>query len=414
MSCVLKSTGVSADLSRHCARSLAKRIVNNSVRLIGDSHMISCRSVAQLRDLDVRLTSVRASRVHTEGLRRGTAYSSADHANLIPGDTAMNRRQMMKAFPALAAAATAVADAMPAEAQAVTQQTPKAPPAYKGRLRPGVIALSYRPQLEAKEMTYEDIVRVIADLGLEGMEMTGYWLPPMLSFPPGTPSTQISEMVRKTPANPTPQWLASLRNTAFKNGIDIYGVGSPVKMAQPTPELRQKEIAFGKKWIDIADAVGASSVRVFGGGIAQGATETQAVAWAVEVYKPILDYAAAKGVVLGLEDDDDLTRTSAQLLTIVKQVNHPAARIALDCGNFRKDGYKECEICAPYASSTHVKPQMSTPDGQREPADWAKLFGILANAGYRGYVSLELSTPDNPVPKYAAELIRCARMYSGA
>ena len=133
----------------------------------------------------------------------------------------MNRRQMMKAFPVLAAAATAVADAMPAEAQAVTQQPPKAPPAYKGRLRPGVIALSYRPQLEAKEMTYEDIVRVIADLGLEGMEMTGYWLPPMPNFPPGTPSTQISEMVRKTPANPTPQWLASLRNTAFKNGIDI-------------------------------------------------------------------------------------------------------------------------------------------------------------------------------------------------
>src|SRR5439155_2054939 len=36
-----------------------------------------------------------------------------------------------------------------------------------------------------------------------------------------------------------------------------------------TPELQQKEIAFGKKWINIADAVGASSVRVFGGGIAQ-------------------------------------------------------------------------------------------------------------------------------------------------
>jgi hypothetical protein len=28
-------------------------------------------------------------------------------------------------------------------------------------LRPGVIALSYRQQLEAKQMTYEDIVRVI-------------------------------------------------------------------------------------------------------------------------------------------------------------------------------------------------------------------------------------------------------------
>src|SRR5262245_18941686 len=135
----------------------------------------------------------------------------------------MNRRQLMKAFPALAAATTAAAHEMPTVAQPVTLQTPKAPPAYKGRLRPVVIALSYRPQLEAKEMTYEYIVRVIADLGFEGMEMTGYWLPPMLSFPPGTPSTQISEMVRKTPASPTPQWLASLRNTAFKNGIDVYG-----------------------------------------------------------------------------------------------------------------------------------------------------------------------------------------------
>jgi len=63
----------------------------------------------------------------------------------------MNRRQMMTAFPAVAAAAAAVAHVMPAEAQAVTHQTPKGPPAYKGRLRPGAIALSYRPPLKAKE-----------------------------------------------------------------------------------------------------------------------------------------------------------------------------------------------------------------------------------------------------------------------
>jgi sugar phosphate isomerase/epimerase len=326
----------------------------------------------------------------------------------------MDRRQLLKAVPGLAVAATAAAYGQPAEAQQVTQQTPSAPAAYKGRLRPGVIALSYRPQLESKEMTYEDIVRVAADLGLEGMEMTGYWLPPMLDIPPGTASQVLSEMVRKTPANPTRQWLASLRATAYKNGIDIYGVGSPVKMGQPTPELRAKEVAFGKKWIDIAEAVGASSVRVFCGNPQAGATEAQTVDWCVEVFKQILDYGAEKGIVCGIEDDDDMTRSSAQLLTIVKKVNHPFARIALDCGNFRRDGYKECEICAPYASSTHVKPQMATPEGTREPADWAKLFGILANAGYRGFCSLELSTPDNPVPKYTAELIRCTRMYSGA
>ena len=96
--------------------------------------------------------------------------------------------------------------------------------------------------------------------------------------------------------------------------------------------------------------------------------------------------------------------------------DHPFARINLDCGNFWKDGYKEVERCAPFAAATHIKTNMSTPDGKREPADWVKLFGILANAGYRGYVSIEMEPrdTDNPVLRYAPELIRCARMYSGA
>ncbi len=317
----------------------------------------------------------------------------------------MQRRELLKALPALALATQA------AEVQAQTAQ-----PSYKGRLRPGVVAMSFRNQLETGKMTYEDAVRYIADLGLEGMDMTGYWVPPMLEFKPGIPSQQISEMVRQNPANPTPQWLSSLRNTAYKNGVHIYSVGSPVKMAQPTPELRQKEIAFAKKWIDIGDRLGAGHVRVFGGGIAKDATEAQAVDWAVEVYKPALDYAGNKGILLGLEDDDELTRTSEQIFTILKKVDHPFARINLDCGNFRKDGYKEVERCAPFAAATHIKSNMSTPDGKREPADWVKLFGILANGGYRGYVSIEMepNDKDNPVLRYAPELIRCARLYSGA
>ncbi|HEY2013407.1 MAG TPA: sugar phosphate isomerase/epimerase family protein [Bryobacteraceae bacterium] len=316
----------------------------------------------------------------------------------------MKRRELLKALPVMAAATRA------AQAQAQPQQ-----PAFKGRLRPGVVAMSFRNQLETGKMTYEDCVRYIADLGLEGMDLTSYWVPPLLTFKPGIPSQQISEMVRQTPANPTNQWLNSLRTTAYKNNVPVYSVGSPVKMAQPTTELRQKEIAFAKKWIDIADRLGAGHVRVFGGGIAKGATEAQAVEWAVEVYKPALDYAGSKGIVLGLEDDDELTRSSEQIFTILKKVDHPFARINLDCGNFRKDGYKEVERCAPFAAATHVKTNMSSPEGKREEADWPKLFGILANGGYRGYVSIEMEPrdTDNPVLRYAPELIRCARMYSG-
>jgi hypothetical protein len=114
----------------------------------------------------------------------------------------MKRRELLKALPALTGAAQV------AQLQAQTPQ-----PSYKGRLRPGVVAMSFRPELETGKMTYEDAVRQAADLGLEGMDLTSYWVPPLLNFKPGIRSQEISEIVRQSPANPTGQWLASLRKT---------------------------------------------------------------------------------------------------------------------------------------------------------------------------------------------------------
>jgi len=338
----------------------------------------------------------------------------------------MNRRAIVKSLSGLAAFAQFVraqeAARQPTQvggqgrgrgpSMPIPPPTRQAP--YPGRLKPGVVAMSFRGELESGQLTYEDIVKMSADLGLEGLDMTSYYVPPLLKFPPGIASQVVSEMVRQTPANPSSQWLASLRSTAYKNNFQIYTIGTPVKMSHETPELRQKEVAFGKKWVDMADRLGAGHIRVFAGSIPKGATEEQAVAWAVEVYKQILDYAAEKGIFVGVEDDDELTRTSAQIFNILKLAgNHPFSRIGLDVGNFRRDGYNEVAKCAPYAHCTHIKTSMSTPDGGREPADWVKLFGILANNGFRGYVSMEIETNDNPVPKFAAEEIRVARMFSG-
>jgi hypothetical protein len=182
-------------------------------------------------------------------MQRAPAASLSVQQNLFERKS-MKRRELLKALPALTVAAQA------AKVEAQTQA------AYRGRLRPGVVAMSFRPQLESGRMTYEDAVRQAADLGLEGMDLTSYWVPPLLNFKSGIRSQEISEMVRQSPANPTSQWLASLRKTAYQNGVQIYSVGSPVKMAQPTPELRQKEIAFAKKWVDIADHLGAGHVRL--------------------------------------------------------------------------------------------------------------------------------------------------------
>src|SRR6478736_6493393 len=49
------------------------------------------------------------------------------------------------------------------------------------------------------------------------------------------------------------------------------------------------EVETVRKWIDVAQRLGAGHVRVFGGAIPKGATEEQAVVWAVETLKRCAD-----------------------------------------------------------------------------------------------------------------------------
>src|SRR2546426_8850886 len=170
----------------------------------------------------------------------------------------MNRRHLL-----------ATLAAAPAVAQLGAQPSPKF------RFRSGLVAYSYRKELAAKSMSYEDLIHRIADWGLDGLDCTVYWFP-----------------------DTSPEYLASLRKAAFQNGVQIYNAGVRVQLSQPTAELQRAEFENIKKWVDVADRIGASHMRVFGGNIPNGATETQAIAWAVEVLKRGAEYAVSKGITL--------------------------------------------------------------------------------------------------------------------
>src|SRR3954469_2772915 len=112
----------------------------------------------------------------------------------------MNRRQLLTTLAAVPLAA-------PLHAQ----------PAPTFHLRAGLVAYSYRKELAAKTLTYDTLIRRIADWGLDGLDCTVYWL------------------------DTSAEYLASLRKTAFKNGVQIYNAGVRVQLAQPTPELQRAE-----------------------------------------------------------------------------------------------------------------------------------------------------------------------------
>src|SRR2546422_431366 len=124
----------------------------------------------------------------------------------------MNRRRLLTTLAAMPAA---------------TQLRAQSPPGY--HLRAGLVAYSYRKELAAKSMSYEDLIHRIADWGLDGLDCTAYWFP-----------------------DTSAEYLASLRRAAYKSGVQIYNAGVRVRLSQPTLELQRAELESLKKWVDVA------------------------------------------------------------------------------------------------------------------------------------------------------------------
>ena len=87
----------------------------------------------------------------------------------------------------------------------------------RGRLHAGLVAYTFRKQLEAKTMTYEGLIRYAAEHGMDGIDTTVYWFP-----------------------DTSNQYLASLKRLAYQNAISLYSVAVRVRLCQPTAELQRK------------------------------------------------------------------------------------------------------------------------------------------------------------------------------
>jgi sugar phosphate isomerase/epimerase len=81
--------------------------------------------------------------------------------------------------------------------------------------------------------------------------------------------------------------------------------------------------------------------------VPKGATEDQAADWVVEVLQRSSEYAASRGVILGLEDHGGITARAETVLKIVRKVNSPWVGVNLDTGNFNVDPYRKSRCACP-------------------------------------------------------------------
>ena len=251
----------------------------------------------------------------------------------------------------------------------------------------GCCSYSYREYLQSGEMSHEEFIDTAADLGIEGVELTSYYFP-------------------KTDK----EYLNSLKRRCLIRGLDVSGAAVGCKMTLADDDERAEQIAMVKEWLGHALTLGAPQMRVFAGATPQGHTDEEAFDWAVAAFKECVPVAADAGVVMALENHGGITSTSAQVIRLIEAVDSEWLRVNLDIGNFGfdldVDPYEAMRRVARLAVTAHHKVFMRTPDGPR-PIDINRVAAMLKDAGYRGYINIELEGDEDAktgVPRVVDEM----------
>lgn len=198
-----------------------------------------------------------------------------------------------------------------------------------------------------------------------------------------------------------PKYLNEFR-TAVENAkgmianIAVDGEQSPYAA---NGKEREQAIAFRKKWIDAAAALGAHSVRT---NIPDAKDSKPDLDRAAASFSQIADYSARKNVVVNLENDNPVSEDPFFLVELIDKVNSPWLHALPDFGNSlahldRDRAYRGVDAMFRKAYSIcHVKAMEVGRDDKLVHVDLAKTFGMLKKHGYKGYLSMEFDSPGDP------------------
>lgn len=179
--------------------------------------------------------------------------------------------------------------------------------------------------------------------------------------------------------------------------IAVDGEHSP---CAADPAERQKAVAFSKQWIDAAAIVGSPSVRT---NIPPAKDSKPDVGRTATSLKLVAERAAAKNIVVNLENDNPASEDPFFLVEVIEKVNsswlHALPDFANTLAAFEEE-YAYNGIDAMFGKAyniSHVK-ETEVGDGKDKVAhvDLPRTFSIARKHAYKGYFSMEWDSPGDP------------------
>ena len=212
-----------------------------------------------------------------------------------------------------------------------------------------------------------------------------------------------------------PSYLKELKNRLAKAHsyvvnmpVDIEEIWTGGGLSDTDQKTRENAVNGGKRWIDIAAAIGSRAVRCD-----PGKMDAQNLAPTIDSYKSLATYGRAKGVHVIVENHGGVgSEHPEELVTVFKQVKNRFFGALPDFANFPDEPTREkgLRLLFPYARIVcHAKGLEFDPSGKETRYDFAKAMQIAKQAGFKGIYSIEFEGPGDPyegVQKTLHELLK--------
>jgi sugar phosphate isomerase/epimerase len=245
---------------------------------------------------------------------------------------------------------------------------------------------SFNSLLREGKVDLFDLLDFCAQHNFDAIDPTGYYFP-------GYPEVPSDDFVNR------------FKKKAFLLGLDISGTGVRNDFADPNSDKRQADIELVKKWMGAAGKLGSPNLRIFPGHHDhEGYSREEVLQWMVKDIKTCCEHGKRYGVMAVLQNHNGFLKTADQVNELFEAVDSEWLGLNLDIGSYREnDPYEEIRKNIGRAVTWQIKENVWV-DGKEVPTDFVKLFKIIEDAGYRGYLPLETLGEGNPFQKVEALL----------
>ena len=256
-----------------------------------------------------------------------------------------------------------------------------APAIVRAQRPKAVLPISFST-LGCPKWPWRRILDEAARMGYAGIELRGIQMQMDLPKLPEFTGTRIAES----------------RKDVEALGLTITDLGASARMHEADPKIRAAQLDEGRRFVDLAHALGVPYVRVFGDKVPAEEPKTAVMARVVEGLRTLGEHARGSGVTVIIESHGDFT-DSPTLLELLKGAGMETVALLWDAHHTFVAGKEQPAATfgalGRYVRHTHLKD--SRPDGTEVryvltgggTVPVRDIVSVLVRGGYKGYYGFE-------------------------